>query len=51
MNQQPDREDEAETQPLPDLPLSGEQAEETAGGPSFLSYPTFQGGVFVGSGD
>ncbi len=32
MNQQQDREDDVRTKPLADLPLSGEQAEETKAG-------------------
>ena len=48
MNQQPEREEDFKTQSLPDLPLSDEQAEETAGGTTFQSFPRFNGGVFVG---
>ena len=49
-------EKENETQPLPDLPLSDENSDETKAGAdrpvgSFLAFPGFNGGVFVGSGD
>ena len=43
--------EEKETQSLPDLPLSDENSEETkAGAGSFLAFPGFTGGVFVGGG-
>ena len=45
---QPERQEDVKTQPLPDLPLSDKQAEETAGGTRFLSFPGYNGGVFVG---
>ena len=46
--------EEKETQSLPDLPLSDENSEETKAGAdrvgSFLAFPGFNGGVFVGGG-
>lgn len=48
MKKQDNHEDNMPTEPLADLPLSGERAEETAGG-SFLAYDRFHGGVFVGA--
>ena len=40
-------EEENETQPLPDLPLSNEQAETTVAGTGFNAYGGFMGGVRV----
>ena len=48
--QETDKDEKAES--VPDLEVSSAQAEETKAGssPGFLAFPSFHGGVFVGSG-
>ena len=48
MNKQETNEDDIQTKPLADLPVTDEHAEETKGGP-FAYEPTFRGGIFVGN--
>ena len=51
MDEKDQREENIETQPLPDLQINDEHAEETKGGTGFLAYGDYRGGVQVGAGD
>jgi hypothetical protein len=51
MNQKDDCEGKEQTEPLADLALNTEHAQETKAGGRFAYSPEFRGGVSVASGD
>ena len=50
MNEHDKQRDEQQPEPVADLEVSAEQADDIQAGTS-LGYPNFRGGVFVASGD